>query len=208
MPNYIDEFYDGVWWDRKRVAGAQRQRAEANAAAMGWQIRTMDLLSEPLEQGFIDEFEAAFGVQLPADYRSFLLQVGDGGVGPGLFMRPLGSPFDDGVAWEPGTIASDRSFKSLHKTFPHIAAVEGGYDAAWLARAGDDDVGWEPPGALQLWDHGCAIWGLLVLSGPVAGQVWIDSRTDGNGLKPQIGDSGQPMTFAGYYCQWLMAGDS
>ena len=204
MQNPAAEFYDGASWNRERVVAAQRERAEAKASSMGWPVWPMDLLSDPLEQNVVDAFEAARQVQLPSDYRSFLLQVGDGGVGPGLFMRPLGAPFDDGEEWEPGSIAQDDSYKSLHLPFPYTEGVEGFHDDDVLEQSGSEDVDWEPPGALHLWDYGCAIWGLLVLTGPSAGQVWIDRRTDGDGLKPEVDDAGQNMGFAGHYCRWLM----
>ena len=199
------EFYDGASWNRDRVVAAQRERAEAKASSMGWPVRPMDLLSDPLEQSVVDTFEAALQVRLPSDYRSFLLQVGDGGVGPGLFMRPLGAPFDDGEEWEPGSIAQDGSYKSLHLPFPYTKGVEGFYDDDVLEQLGSEDADWEPPGALHLGPgttvaRSGASWSL---TGPSAGQVWIDRRTDGDGLKPEVDDAGQIMGFAGHYCRWL-----
>ena len=200
------DFYSGSSWKRENVIAAQRERAEINASEMGWQVRPIDLLSGPLDPRLVSEFEAAFGVRLPEDYRSFLLQVGDGGVGPGLFMRPLGAPFNDSEDWEPGAISRDGSFNSLHLPFPYSSGIQGDVDLEQVDRSVGGNSEWDPPGALHLWDFGCAIWGLLVVTGPAAGQIWIDSRTDGSGLNPQIGKSGKAIGFAEYYCRWLATG--
>ncbi|WP_436500229.1 hypothetical protein [Actinokineospora sp. HUAS TT18] len=46
-------------------------------------------LGEPLAESRVRAFEQVNGVELPGEYRAFLTQVGDGGVGPGTGLEPV-----------------------------------------------------------------------------------------------------------------------
>ena len=202
-------YFDGESWDRELVVADQLSRARERVDRFGFELRQDDVLSEPLSVEVVDHFETQCRVRLPLDYRSFLLQVGDGGIGPGVAMRRLGAPFDDGRLddWQPGDVFPDGSYSSLDKPFPHSSRVAGGYPAEFFQALDDPDnvdlsLGFEP-GALYLFDFGCAVWTSLIVTGPSAGQVWTDSRTDNRGLYPQLDDGGVPVDFARFYTDWL-----
>ena len=199
MPGGPDRYFDGVRWDRAAVVAAQRARAVSYADQMGWSVSAQSLLTDPLTLTAVEQFERVFGVTLPGDYRSFLLQVGDGGCGPGLAMRPLGAPFDDSLAWDAGEIhrGPGEPNEDLSLTFKHIAAVDITPEAAAPELTA---------GSLYLFDHGCALWDLLVVTGDSAGEIWRDRLSDGDGLRPACDDDGARMGFAAYYCRWLEGG--
>lgn len=200
MTTALEPFHDGERWDRAAVVDAQRARAMANAEKLGWPLSDRSLLSDPLDPDFVEAFERVHAITLPGEYRSFLLQVGDGGDGPGLSMRPLGAPHDDSAPWEPGQIAAgpDEPDRFLADPFAFVDAVDLDPAGATLQTTA---------GALHLFDHGCALWDLLIVTGPSAGEIWLDRLADEEGLRPALDEHGERTGFAGYYCRWLRAGD-
>ena len=197
MTNELEAFYSAECWNRAAVVEAQRSRAVANAQRHGWDPTTRNLLSEPLSLTFVNEFERVHDILLPAEYRSFLLQIGDGGDGPGLYLRSLGAPLDDSLPWEPGDIHRDPSDPNslLADPFPYTA--ECNIDPRFT------DLH-TTAGALFLFDQGDAKWDLLIVTGSCAGQIWLDRLTDNEGLRPATDLYGERIGFAKYYCNWLM----
>jgi hypothetical protein len=159
-------------------------------------VSSRNLLSDPLDPAVVEAFERTYEIHLPAEYRFFLLQVGDGGDGPGLYMRPLGAPFDDSMPWDEGDIyrGPDEPNEFLHNPFPHTGPIYIDPQSATRTTTA---------GALFLFDQGCALWDLLVVNGECAGQIWLDRLADGQGLYPEIDDDGRPIGFAQHYCRWL-----
>ena len=197
MSSYTADFYDGKFWNREKVVKAQRARAVANARKHGWEPQERNLLSEPVTEDFVASFENCFSVRLPEEYRSFLLQVGDGGDGPGLYMRPLGAPFDDSLDWEEGTVhrGLDDPNEMLRVPFLHQEAVH---------IRPENLSAQTTSGALFLFDHGCALWDLLVVSGEETGNIWCDRLADEAGLMPAADNDGDRVGFAKHYSRWLM----
>jgi Leucine-rich repeat (LRR) protein len=105
------------------------------------------VFQSPLTEDEVAAFESEIGVRLPADYRSFVLEVSSGeeDTGTAPFLAPR-----DGLTLlsggRPG--AAFRGDES-----------DGGADV------GDD-------GVLPLMDHGDAEYDCLVLAGPHAGEMW------------------------------------
>jgi hypothetical protein len=121
-------------------------------------------LGEPLSERELSALEARHGARLPAEYRDFLLHVGDGGAGPGYGLAPA----RDDDTWR----------------FPPLADFAGAPEG--------------PGRAIKLADLGCDIVHFLVVTGPAAGQVWVDPS--GGQEIARIADD-----FDAYYGEWLEA---
>ena len=179
-------------------------------------------LEDPLAPEELAELEGQLGVQLPADYRAFLLEVGAGGAGPsyGVFpVRRLEESwrwFGDGADLAdlalvsqpfPGPIDAEL-IAEVYSAEPDEDAFEDldALDAAHEAWEGQElQAIWTPDrtaGAICICHHGCAQREWLVVTGDVQGTIWRDDRPDGGNLTPTTID-GEPATFGRWYMQWL-----
>ncbi|MET8539646.1 SMI1/KNR4 family protein [Kitasatospora sp. NPDC004799] len=127
-------------------------------------------LRSVLSEAEVRSFERDYGVALPADYRTFLMTIGDGGPGPyhGIWVlsRSYG-PKDE--AWWPGYLATP---------FPFTRAVgpddlEDDYDEDGIV-----------PGSMIISDMGCGAFVRLVVTGAASGQVWFDTLGIDDRLTP------------------------
>jgi hypothetical protein len=169
------------------------------------------VLNPTLPEPEVAAFEAAQRVTLPTSYRRFLVEVGNGGAGPNYGLYPLGMchHLRSLVRWteQPGRIGRPsepfpftRGWNDLRGR-PEDDDEE--YDEkmeAWQGRYFDPQL---MNGAIPLSDCGCGIGDWLVVTGPEAGNVWRDSRSDHSGIHPlRVG--GQPrLTFEEWYAAWL-----
>jgi hypothetical protein len=170
--------------------------------------------------------EARFSFSLPADYRSFVTAVGNGGAGPYYGIYPLG--FEHSLRalaeWDSSRLGD------LSQPFPHRTAWNMPADfwaerpdppaempleeedrlmEAWDVRL--ESVYWRRDlvnGAIPIADIGCASEVILVVTGPEAGTLWKDRRADDAGIQPLTDASGAHMGFSRCYLDWLHAGIS
>jgi hypothetical protein len=153
-------------------------------------------------------------VVLPAAYRCFLLEVGDGGAGPGygiyslsgdgmnpleleerLVPGQLAAPFPHTSAWNPPNYLAgpDRpapdpptpAGPDLPVPLAGALTEEEYFDRRWTG------------GSMVLAHYGCGAFYRLVLTGPARGQIWFDDRVADGGLRPDAPD------FAHCYHDWL-----
>jgi hypothetical protein len=174
-----------------------------------------------LSEGTVGKFEAHHRVALPPEYRGFLMQVGNGGAGPAYGLFKLGE-IDDMRGHKPWTENSGL-VGVLSQPFPHTGpwndvSEEPLYDESraddpeWEEEyerkrdAWEDRVYWNPAnvnGAVPICHLGCALRQWLVVTGPEAGNVWDDDRTDHGGLKPHQHKGRKRVTFLQWYRFWL-----
>jgi hypothetical protein len=165
----------------------------------------------------LDAIENRLGCKLPAEYRSFLLDIGNGGAGPGYGLWPVGR-------WDP----TNRRLESIEppswpdapgKPFPHsqpwnVRATAIGPPPSAKADPAEHDryhqkldvITWaagNADSALPIIDLGCAIRLLLVVAGAERGHVWIDDRASDAGIYPAAVPGRDRMTFAEVYNDWL-----
>ncbi|MFE7315976.1 SMI1/KNR4 family protein [Streptomyces sp. NPDC057555] len=177
-------------WDEDGVRGRIRQMAAADPGRERFGADTHRYALAPaLPEAEIRAFENAHGVELPAEYRSFVAQVGDGPAGPAHGLMPLTAPrAEAGEEWAvDDEWAEDRLPGRLAEPFPLTAPRPGriGAPADALTR-----------GTLMLAEGGCGMYVRLVLNGPRAGEIWqID--VDWAGFVPVSPG------FRAWYTDWL-----
>ncbi|MBW4702767.1 MULTISPECIES: SMI1/KNR4 family protein [unclassified Micromonospora] len=203
------------------LAAAPGAGAVFGAADHGWQLE-LPLTTEELAQA-----EAQFQVELPAEYRSFLLEAGRGGAGPAYGLFPM-RRLDGRWQWE-GDGADLTTPEALGRPFAHVAAFnpadglpahpdEDDYDSQEAFTAAQDAyeeqyerLVFTPEhsmGLLYLCHLGCALREALVVSGPARGRMWADDIAEGGGFRPLHDDDGTPLGFARWYRRWLAAAEA
>lgn len=183
-------------------------------------------LNPPVRKDRLRRFEARWGFTCPPDYRAFLLELGDGGAGPGYGVLPLGK-VDGGnelIDWRRWKLDPSAPFPHRRK-WNDDALLERGapdpddfddpdeyedaldewYDsdeAEQNQRAYERGLGLHH-GALPICHHGCALRDWLIVSGPEAGHVWHDASADQGGVMPLRVGRRRRASFAHWYLEWI-----
>jgi len=165
-------------------------------------------LAPPLSEEAVGAFEAAHGVSLPADYRAFLLAVGDGGAGPYYGLSPL-APLERETMPSHHVVAKDEEGRVLAEagTGPRpvpdvVSSTARPFPLTGEWRLADGRAPVERgasvyDGCVHLCEQGCGYFDFLVVHGEAAGQVWSD-YTAGDGPITKAHD-----TFLDWYERWL-----
>jgi hypothetical protein len=176
------------------------------------------VLQPVLSTAELADLERAIDARLPAAYRTFLLEVGSGGAGPGYgiervertadgwrwtghgftTVEKLGVPFQP---FEQQVYAQHAADQPVESDFAdHGSFMEAA--RAWRRR--DDDLLYEETfGAIALSHQGCGYYWLLVVSGPERGTVWDDGRAGDMPISPRAGPATRRVTFDQWYLDWL-----
>jgi SMI1 / KNR4 family (SUKH-1) len=165
----------------------------------------------------IQVFESKYNITLPSEYKNFLLEIGNGGAGPGYGLSGL-SVISEELYQE--------NYEILSQPFPFTEAwndldliVNNNTDVVTTNDAYFDDKFIQ--GTLTITNYGCGIYGMLVITGEQSGKIWIDDRTNDNGIYPASlsfchafhdsdpddlhpnNDEEQPLSFDDWYEDWL-----
>ena len=131
-------------------------------------------LGPPLSENELQAFEQQHSVTLPADFRFFLKEAGNGGVirssAPVIAINAGAGPVCGVMPLEEAVIGCDPS-----KPFPLTQDVEV-QPFPGIERWGDEE---EYPGLLELCYVGSAGYHFLVVNGPAYGTVWGQMLTSG-----------------------------
>jgi hypothetical protein len=141
-------------------------------------------LGAPLTEAQVHAFETAYNVTLPPEYRTFLLQVGNGGAGPYYGLLPLGQ--------------DQEALPLLAAPFPHTQEWND-----FLLHNDDYFAANITQGAMRICNSGEGGYELLIVSGPLSGTIWADGRYVEQGLLPLAGQTGQNMNFWTWYNDWI-----
>lgn len=118
-------------------------------------------LNPPLCETHLLRFEEQLSFLLPADYRAFLLKVGNGPMGPYYGLTPL----DLG-----------QNFESLRRPFPFTREqTERTNTDPDQGRLTFGEDGQREGGYLHLSEIGCGIYDMLVIKGESRGCVWTSN---------------------------------
>jgi SMI1 / KNR4 family (SUKH-1) len=171
----------------------------------------------------IQVFESRYNIRLPSEYRNFLLEIGNGGAGPGYGLSGLPGIEDEDVISEK---LYQKNYEIISKPFPLTEAwndlnliVQNNPSSVMNSDAYFDDKFIQ--GTLTITNYGCGIYAMLVVTGKQSGKVWIDDRTNDNGIYPASlsfccafhdtdpndfypnSDEEQPLSFYDWYEDWL-----
>jgi hypothetical protein len=160
-------------------------------------------LNTCLSEQEIINFEQKNHIQLPFDYRNFLNNIGNGGVGPAYGLYKLKD-------WNLGYEIELNDF--LKTDFPH--------NEKWNIAFSEEDENYTKTAEFQNWEieyysekhiagsikvchYGCAIYCHLVVSGPEKGNIWFDDRASNHGIYPLSSESKERYSFSEWYNEWL-----
>jgi hypothetical protein len=143
--------FDATYWRTARSRVKALKVLDANCKLVFASDAHRYEVLPPVREGDIAGFERRNGIQLPLEYRLFLLHCGAGGAGPdyGLYA------FADLEPWH------------VAERFPLLQTQAFSED--------DDDPLWRFPGLLCLGTAGCAIDWYLEVNGSVPGTMWVDA---------------------------------
>jgi hypothetical protein len=173
----------------------------------------------------IQAFESRHNITLPSEYRNFLLEVGNGGAGPGYGLSGLSGI--DNEDFIPEKLYQE-NYENLSKPFTLTRAWN---DLDLIVKNNTDFVANSDAyfadkfiqGTLTIANYGCGIYAMLVITGEQSGKIWIDDRTNENGIYPASltfchtfhdtnpddfhpdsdSDEGEPLSFYDWYEDWL-----
>lgn len=127
-----------------------------------------------LSRSEIQEFEDKYQVNLPDDYREFLLTIGNGGAGPGYGLLGI-------------DIHHQKSdFNYLSQPFK-LTKEWNDLDLMQASHEEGNPVYFYPnfvQGSIVVAEYGCGVEARLVITGQEKGNIWIDDRTNEAGIYP------------------------
>jgi hypothetical protein len=201
------------WFENDVIGRVARLRSNPNGFRVFGASAHAFTLRPVIETEELTMIERDYGFQVPDSYRSWLLEVGNGGAGPGYGLFPLGSEgdtVDNTHDWIPELLGDPG------RPFPHAAAWNLPEDllsmpehltpddgTKWMAEYERSyfDTSWVD-GSIPIGHLGCAMWIRLVVNGEHAGQVWLDNRASDQGIHPMV-----PQNFDEWFLDWLSSAE-
>ena len=151
-------------------------------------------INAPLSEAELTAIETEHGFRFPEDYRAFLNQMFDGGVGPEQIM-PIG-------LWDAvhNTVNLGRLGNSLSRPFPFTEAL-----SFWEAdKAPKLTLGTTAlDGTIRICHIGSGNFIFLVVNGREYGNLWVDDMASNDEMFP-LSLNGKPrVSFGEWYMDWL-----
>jgi hypothetical protein len=160
-------------------------------------------LNPPKKEAELAWFEQQNGIQLPPDYRAFLLQVGNGGVGPYYGLQRLESGRIDDLDDPKTDQLLDLSKPFLFTEAWNMNLPEDPVQRAAMKEEEYHNSKWAN-GLLRIANYGCATFINLVVNGAEYGKIWVDDRQNDGGIHPDhLRKNSQRLNFLDWYELWL-----
>lgn len=186
-----------------KIRDIKRQRLDVSFVGKHAEFGT------PLQSRKVDEFELQLGINLPEDFKNFVVEIGNGGFGPGLGLIPLGTesvidariPASDNRLLNPrGSFiyVSDWNFPPLRHAMETSSSDEDDLMDYYFSVDRID-------GAIRIADLGCGAIALLVVNGHESGKIWLDYRGTFGGIVPatRTATDTDHIEFLNWYDAWL-----
>ncbi|MGI1679207.1 MAG: SMI1/KNR4 family protein [Cellvibrionaceae bacterium] len=162
-------------------------------------------LNDPLSDSVISAFEEKNSITLPEEYRSYIAEIGNGGVGPYYGLQTLeNSLFSDLDYKRPGELVKPSEPFPFTEPWNMEFSGEEQDEAAYEKYEKEYfSEKWET-GILRICNYGCGITLNLVVNGHEKGNIWVDDRGHGGGIYPDpyFGQKNRT-TFLSWYNLWL-----
>ncbi|MBL0913748.1 MAG: SMI1/KNR4 family protein [Bacteroidia bacterium] len=151
-------------------------------------------VSGSISKETLEAFERQHKVQLPLEYRQYLLEVANGGAGPfyGMYalencLLPLDTPEKDYLQRHP---------EHLSKPFPVTKEQVQAYDNGSIR---DIELSKEAGGYLFISEYGSGTFIIMPLNGPFTGSLWYMQKQQGQKLTYVIKDDEGNVTGSGSF---------
>ena len=173
----------------ERILDKLKQVREAGKSSFGSEKHGFRL-AKCMSVESIRLFENQHGVQLPEDYRQFLLLAGGSGAGPYYGILPL-------FKWDYATAGrSSLPADYLARTCPLLPGAKPKLSADNEFRIDQSDECLQ--GSIALVEQGCCYFAILIISGPARGRVAYISED-----VTEIAYFPENPTFVSWYERWL-----
>ncbi|WP_222984366.1 SMI1/KNR4 family protein [Flagellimonas meishanensis] len=139
----------------------------------------------PIPEASLSQFESKHHIELPHEYRQFLLHVNNGGIGPakGIIPLDLGHFYENlDLPW-----TNPSQYNQLFR-YDGNSENEEEFDDRVDALLDDEDsveckiYDAKDHGTITLVDNGCGSTTILVVSGDRKGEIWLDLTVNEDGL--------------------------
>ncbi len=158
---------------KKKLKDLQKKDIDFNT--FGSEMHLYEL-NPTISEKEIVQFEKKYKVELPQDYRNFLMKVGNGGAGPAYGLLSLQEAYENNEWY---------TMENIDKPFPSEPYEEY-----------SEQVNYNN-GILMLNHLGCGTFSLLIVTGNFKGKVCTDLRSSDGGLHVIN------KTFLDWYEEWL-----
>jgi len=164
-------------------------------------------LNKPKTEEELQKFENENGITLPNGYREFIKKVGNGGAGPYYGLEPMENGREVDLDYKNGENLID-----LSKPFPHTEHWNVKFEEFTDDNYDEIDKLMDKTyydnkfvnGLLRISNFGCGVRMNLVVNGNEKGNIWVDDRTNHNGLFPDpYFETTERLDFLKWYEMWL-----